>query len=176
MPAAAGRFRLLVTGSRSWDDRDAIRAGLTAVLADHPDVVMVSGHCKDGADRLFEEALTGILGYRDAGEAAAAGRIEQHPADWDGPCRPSCRPGHRCTRRDGTSYCPAAGDYRNAEMAAAGAGLCLTAIDPCSKRDCRQRPRPHGSHGAVHCAVQAVAAGIPLQHLARTAPRRAGRA
>ncbi len=40
---------------------------------------------------------------------------EPHPARWEGPCRPGCRPGHRKASR-GRSWCPAAGMYRNAEV------------------------------------------------------------
>jgi len=41
--------------------------------------------------------------------------IESHPADWEAPCRPECRPGHRRRQGRGPEYCPAAGNYRNQE-------------------------------------------------------------
>jgi hypothetical protein len=62
-------YRVLVTGSRTWDD-----AGVTAgVLATHyrDGAVLVSGACPRGADALAEE-YWGLLG----------GKIERHPADW----------------------------------------------------------------------------------------------
>jgi hypothetical protein len=41
---------------------------------------------------------------------------ERFPADWDAPCTGGCRAGHRKPRRDGTTYCPAEGSYRNQRM------------------------------------------------------------
>lgn len=43
-------------------------------------------------------------------------RAVPFPADWEGPCRETCQPGHRRYRTSGTSYCPAAGVYRNQRM------------------------------------------------------------
>jgi SLOG family YspA-like protein len=66
--------------------------------------------------------------------------VERHPAEW---------------RRYGRS----AGFRRNAEMVQAGVDVCLVFIDVCRKRDCDD-PKPHGSHGAFHCADLALTAGI----------------
>jgi hypothetical protein len=63
--------RVLVTGSRDWDDTTAIRDALAAVW--EPGAVLVSGACPTGADRLAEACWT-----------AWGGRVERHPADWDG--------------------------------------------------------------------------------------------
>lgn len=63
-------MRVLVTGSRTWTDRAAIRRALQT--HDHELVkTLVTGACPTGADRLAEE------------EARALGwTIETHPADW----------------------------------------------------------------------------------------------
>lgn len=62
--------RILITGSRTWEDRAAIRSALAQVW--HPDAVLVSGACPRGADALCEECWTHW-----------GGRVERHPADWD---------------------------------------------------------------------------------------------
>jgi YspA, cpYpsA-related SLOG family len=61
--------RILVTGSRTWDDAGVI----AGVLAEHyrPGAVLVSGACPRGADALAEEYWQ-LLG----------GLVERHPADW----------------------------------------------------------------------------------------------
>lgn len=88
--------RLLITGSRTWSDRLVIRDALAAVW--RPDRVMVSGHCKQGADVLCESCWTHW-----------GGTIEIHPADWP-------------------AYGRQAGPIRNAAMVGLGADLCLAFI------------------------------------------------
>lgn len=65
-----------------------------------------------GADRLVGEMAWG-LGFT----------IKPYPANWAGPCRSTCKPGHRRTHPSGEDYCPAAGNYQNQEMLDAGADL-----------------------------------------------------
>jgi YspA, cpYpsA-related SLOG family len=45
-------WRLLVTGSRTWTGRVQLRAVLLAYLRTHPDLVIVHGGCKTGADAI----------------------------------------------------------------------------------------------------------------------------
>jgi hypothetical protein len=128
-------MRVLITGSRSWKAHQPIHDALDRVLAAHPGMVLVSGACKDGADALAERwaALRGVP-------------VERHPAEW-------------------RTYGRGAGFRRNAEMVrkvAAGQGFCVAAIDLCAKPNC-DKPRPHGSHGAIHCASLAIAAGIRVE-------------
>lgn len=61
--------RILITGSRTWDDRETI----LDALAEHTKFgdVLISGACPQGADRLCED-----LWYE-------GGAIERHPADWN---------------------------------------------------------------------------------------------
>jgi hypothetical protein len=97
-------LRILVTGSRTWDDRRRVRRALTGVALERGDfhgIVVVHGACPTGADALADEWATN---HDDWGVTA-----ERHPADWD-------RHGKR------------AGFIRNAEMVATGADLCLAFI------------------------------------------------
>jgi len=102
--------RVIVTGGRRFNDRTAISAMLR--LLDPGSDVIVHG-AASGADSLAAKVAASV-GFA----------VEPHPADWEGPCRPTCGEGHR-RHRSGGSYCPAAGNYRNHEMAEAGAGLCV---------------------------------------------------
>ena len=90
-------FRLLVTGSREWDDAETLRYALIQAWAPrHPEpMIIVHGACPTGADAMADEWA------RDYGI-----QTEPHPADWKG-------------------YGKQAGFIRNAEMASLGADLCL---------------------------------------------------
>lgn len=61
-------MRVLITGSRSWSDRDAIREALAAVW--HPASVLVTGGAT-GADTLCADCWTHW-----------GGQVETHPPDW----------------------------------------------------------------------------------------------
>jgi hypothetical protein len=129
--------RVLVTGSRTWTDAACIRRELNCELTLRSDdlFVLVLGMANRGADAI---ANAWAVERKKRGHPV---EVERHPADW-----------YRRGRR--------AGVIRNAEMVAAGADLCLAFIDPCASSVCR-KPRPHGSHGAAHCAGLAEQAGIP---------------
>lgn len=135
--------RILVTGSRKFADHEVALTALSAVRWEFgPDFVVVHGGA-DGADRLLAEM------------AEARGiETEAHAADWPGPCRDTCRPGHRRKRRDGSTYCPAAGDYRNQAMVDLGADLMLAFLVTPSVSPCK---------GTRDCARRAKAAGIPVR-------------
>jgi hypothetical protein len=72
--------------------------------------------------------------------------VEAHPADWDRPCDTSCY--HRPREKNGRSYCPLAGHYRNQHMVDLGADLLLAF------------PMP-GSRGTWDCLRRAKVAEIP---------------
>ena len=66
--------RLLVTGSRTWTDHEAIRAELSRAwkqLGKHPGTVLVHGACPTGADKIADEV------WHEWGMP-----VEPHPADW----------------------------------------------------------------------------------------------
>jgi len=94
------RFRLLVTGSRTWHDIPSIEQAPAVILARHPEgILLVHGGCPRGADAIAAAYAARTPGYQ----------IEAHPADW---------------RR----YGRAAGYRRNAEMIALGADGCAAFI------------------------------------------------
>ena len=92
-------FRLLVTGSRDWSDVQVITRELEIVQAHEGEqVVLVSGHCPSGADKIAEEVAV-KFGWM----------IERHPADWK-------------------THGKRAGFVRNAEMVEKGADYCLAFV------------------------------------------------
>lgn len=95
---AAVTYRVLLTGSRTWTDWNAIACRLDDLANRRPDLLLVHGACPRGADDM-------------ADRHALAHRIptERHPADW---------------RRHGRR----AGPVRNAHMVSLGANLCLAFI------------------------------------------------
>jgi YspA, cpYpsA-related SLOG family len=131
-----GTYRILVTGSRTWDDGPAVWEALEAIHPGGRDLIVVHGACPWGADShaawwaRVHGAAGGITG-------------EPHPADWN-------------------AHGKRAGFIRNAEMVSLGANVCLAFLMPCTDPKCR-RKEPHGSHGASHCAALAEKAGIPVR-------------
>jgi hypothetical protein len=85
--------------------------------------------------------------------------VQRFPADWDAPCIPGCRPGHRRPRTVGGDYCPAEGAYRNQRMVDhvrpfAPAVLAVALFATVQE-----------STGTADCARRAEAAGIPVCRL-----------
>lgn len=124
-------FRILVTGSRTWDSPGRVAAAIDYTYAhlapeDVSRVVVVHGAAM-GADML---AAQYVLEHRDAFEVdGILIEDEPHPADWK-------QHGKR------------AGFLRNAEMVRMGADACVAFIKDRSK-------------GATHTADLADRAGIP---------------
>ncbi|MFE9461628.1 SLOG family protein [Streptomyces californicus] len=139
-------IRILVTGSRSWEDvqglddalRDTWNDATQVFSPEHP-VVIVHGDCYKGAD-FFARHWAVANGIRQ----------ERYPADWTGPCAPECPDSHRPIRGNGQSYCPTAGPRRNEAMVQLGADI-LVAF---------QRGN---SSGTADCIRRATAAGIPVR-------------
>lgn len=100
-------MRILVTGSRDWNDRDTIRSALlteiNAALFSDGDSwpVLVHGGCPTGADAIADEVWRDLMT-----RYPPLGTPEVHPADW---------------RKHGR----AAGPKRNAHMVSLGADVCL---------------------------------------------------
>jgi hypothetical protein len=100
-------MRVLVSGSRTWDDAKTIRLALEAVAtgaieAAVPLVTVVHGACPRGADEIADQW---VRWYRGKTLVIA----ERHPALW-------------------TKYGKRAGIVRNEIMVSRGADLCLAFI------------------------------------------------
>lgn len=128
-------MRILVTGSRDWEDRRAvlqaladlvIEAGYLPPVDGLEGVTLVHGACPSGADAMADEI--GQEWKKNYGLA-----VEPHPAKW-------AELGKR------------AGFVRNAEMVALGADVCLAFIK-------------NNSKGASHTAALAEKAGIPVRRI-----------
>jgi hypothetical protein len=102
-------FRVLVTGSRTWDDKDFIWNVLDVLLTELRDVTIVHGACPKGADAIAQGWVRHKL-VNGGGQV----RAERHPADW-------------------STHGKAAGFRRNAEMVSLGADICLAFIRDGSK-------------------------------------------
>ncbi|MFH9823049.1 SLOG family protein [Streptomyces bobili] len=101
-------YRILITGSRDWDDVTAIGAAIEQAVIDagpRP-VLVVHGACPSGADWQADHYARWMRGK------GVAIDVEPHPANW---------------RPDGT-FDRSAGFRRNAEMVKAGADVCLAFI------------------------------------------------
>ncbi|MEU8362347.1 SLOG family protein [Nonomuraea sp. NPDC048882] len=141
------KHRLLITGSRAWEDEQMIRDAIAANIARHgpENLVVVHGACPSGADALTDRIATAWGGGLT---------VERHPADWDH-CTATCHPDHRRRKPPGdtdhpgllATYCPGAGPRRNAHMVSLGADLCLAFLVA-------------GSRGAAYTANIAERAGI----------------
>jgi hypothetical protein len=124
-------YRVLVTGSRDWQEVGVVRRALAEVLAVRPHdqpLVVVHGDCPTGADIMAKVwALTTFTSAcNDDYERVTE---ESHPAAW-----------HVHGRQ--------AGPIRNRAMVELGANVCLAFIR-------------NGSRGASHTAALAEKAGIP---------------
>lgn len=95
-------MRVIVTGSRDWDDEACIESALTWVLTEtkmHPSsVIVVHGACPTGADAIVD-VIAQDLGCQ----------VERHPADWK-------------------TFGKSAGFRRNKEMVDLGAAYTLAFI------------------------------------------------
>lgn len=128
-------IRVLVTGSRDWEDADSVNSTLDRVRSwwpPHLGMIVVHGACPDGADYYANE-------WAIHNPSALA---EPHPAKW---------------REKGY----AAGVIRNSEMVALGADICLAFMNPCVRPRCSD-PQPHPSHGTHDCMIKAKAEDIPV--------------
>jgi hypothetical protein len=126
-------MRILVTGSRDWDNWGTIGQALAEATAAHPYevVTVVHGGCPTGADDIAgtTASCTGFV-------------VEIHEANW---------------LEQGKD----AGPIRNQKMVDAGADICLAFIKPCKKSGCRE-PQPHDSHGTADCVRRAELASIRI--------------
>jgi hypothetical protein len=90
--------RVLVTGSRIWDDWEVLQHALQDLLLEHGEYVLVHGGAR-GVDQHAARYARVVLGLP----------AEEHLAQWD-------------------EYGKRAGYVRNAEMVQAGADICVAFI------------------------------------------------
>lgn len=90
--------RVLVTGSRNWEDYRAILVAVYDSKIEFGNFILVSGNCPTGADRMAEE-ICRSLGIE----------IELHPANWD-------------------KFGKRAGFIRNSKMVNSGIDFCIAFI------------------------------------------------
>jgi hypothetical protein len=129
-------MRVFVTGDRHWYAPELAAEVVKRLLVRNgPDLVIVHG-AAPGIDWSFTQAC-GNLGLK----------VEVHPARWDLLDVPGAVVR---VNKDGLRYNANAGPIRNAEMVAAGAGMCVA-----FHRFLRQ------SRGTKDCVRRAIAAGIP---------------
>lgn len=141
-------MRALVTGSQLFPWPEVVKFQLnelatTSVNQTGEPFILVQGGAR-GVDRFArtwarEHALFGYMVFE-----------EEYPAKWS-ECDPSCPPGHRRRRRDGTDYCPIAGHRRNQRMVDLGADTCLAFRYQQSggTTDCMNRAAKAGIHVAL---------------------------
>lgn len=97
--------RILVTGSRDWDDWQTLTYALFDAVDDYGEVVVVHGQCPTGADAMADWVGENLLPFLEVVSA----RVERHPAKWS-----------ELGKRGGF--------VRNAEMVNLGADVCLAFI------------------------------------------------
>lgn len=139
-------MRILVTGSREIEAKHwpILETALRKVTGDDPGPHTLVHGGAAGADSLFG-SIAHSLGWA----------VESHPADWDAPCRDTCKPGHRRENQYGTgSICPAAGHYRNQAMVDLGADIAVAAYK-----------RGAGNRGTSDCVRRIRAAGILVERV-----------
>lgn len=133
--------RVIVTGSRDWEDFEAVFNALNRVYqmawTDDPDfrLIVVQGGANgaDAAARVWVD-FTRAQGYPV--------ELETWDANWD-------------------AHGKAAGPIRNKAMVEAGATEVVAFVNECKDRRCR-RHGVHGTHGATNCVKLAKQAGIPV--------------
>lgn len=126
------RFRVLVTGSRTWRNVSVVYEALNALMVEHRALLIIHGNAPEGADKMADNWRQAVW------HVGADVMVQRVQAKW---------------RMNGSF----------AEMVALAPGVCLAFIAECSKPSCAGR-KPHGTHGASHCAGLAEAAGIDTRH------------
>jgi hypothetical protein len=144
------RAWIVVTGSRKFRNYRLLASTLDEAWHDatqdgYDTVTLVHGEA-EGADKLSDRWA----------EQNGIQRVP-FPARWSAPCVDGvCKPGHRRPRRDGTTFCPAQGNYRNQRIVDhvkphLPAVLLVAAF-----------AQPH-STGTLDCLRRGIAAGIPYR-------------
>jgi hypothetical protein len=129
-------MRVIITGDRRWHAPDLAKGVVYRLLAKHGAGLVIVHGGATGIDESFAQACT-ELGVEQ----------EAHPADWGDLHAPAAIV--RQTK-DGMRYNATAGPARNAEMVAAGAGMCIAFHRSLA-----------WSRGTKDCVRRAIEVGIP---------------
>lgn len=128
--------RIIVSGSRTWRNREVIRDAMVKAYEEYPEhePVLVYGKHWEGADDIAEDFAM-EWGWH----------LDPYPADW-------------------SLYGPAAGPIRNTFMVRDGANRVIVCLNWCEKPDCPRLAErgPHYTHGSEHLWDYAKGAGIPV--------------
>lgn len=128
-------MRILVTGSRSWRDREKIAEALTEITK---------------TALMYKGGIVIIEG--GAGGADSLCRLEAWSRGW-----------HVATVKALWGfYGNSAGHIRNDVMTTMDPHICAAFISQCIKKDCPV-PGPHDSHGVSDCIDRIKLAGLPLK-------------
>jgi len=136
MTTMKATFRLLVCGSRDWQDKKIISEALDAALAEHPDLVLIEGEAP-GADRIAAQ-------WAEENGLATAGRLLRYKAHW----RHSKDCPRDCTEVQGLG----AGPIRNRRMLREGKPTAIYAF----------HPKLMQSAGTLNMCYQAAAEAVPV--------------
>jgi hypothetical protein len=145
--------RIIVTGSRRWTDAAVLREVLDKLAQAFADDGYTELRVAHGACYPRKDPQTG---RRPAKSADWLAHLwiellphpltvveEAWPADWDAPCRRTCRKDHRKPNRGRAgTYCPTAGNYRNQDkLVAPGADAAAVFLldDSPGTTDCMRR-------------------------------------
>lgn len=133
-------LRLLLTGSREGVGEHLVFGKLSEKRqqAGSRGLILVHGDCPDGVDN------SGNRWYERERMHQPPLFEEAHPANWN-------------------KYGNSAGFRRNEVMVRMGAWGVLGLVAPCTKKDCKRKPQPHGTHGTMHCLKVAKHYGLPIQ-------------
>lgn len=136
-------MRLLITGSRSWSDKDRLWGRLDNIL---------DGIVERHKERYIKEGLMLVSGHARGADALGEWWFQtrfplEQPEVW---------------KPDWKMYGGRAGIVRNTDMVDSWPDWVAAFIMPCDKVDCPKGPDMHGSHGAIHCADYAHSKAIPV--------------
>jgi hypothetical protein len=149
---------IALTGPRAWTNilllEDALLGVWHDALQDGYTGIELMHGCAEGYDSLGGQWAhrNGIL-------------VRERSADWEGPCGPNCKSGHRRRNRRGIEFCPQAGHRRNQQMVDEQPVLFVAGVMRCTAPKCA-RKAPHNTHGATDCIRRADAADIPVHTIA----------
>lgn len=172
--AAPAERRVLVTGSREYDDETALCATLDRIfgeVSEDPDGVLF-------LIRSEQERLGLPCGPERIAARWATGRIDQglpvveevYPADWRGDCVLECTHSGRETFR-GVSVCPQAGERATAKIVAAEPDTALVCLrvgtSPVRARERLRQLHKAGAGCEMVVQVQGEARGLPSDLIPR---------